>query len=137
MRVVTRARSEHAFVLCVSAWGCSDRFSKVTDAGDIVPREHSVTKSYCALSRTQTVVTFDIYKFKSPVTVAAVPRLTTDRGCVLCGTLSSPCGNVGAPAVSRVIEFTLVFGRTQVTAKAKDVSTGTVTNVQIEWKNVQ
>ena len=109
---------------------CKDLFNLFVRENEIVRAGQKVTSIYTLLRATDTKITFSFYGTSKPDA-----EYVTDPGMTKVGsvTVQSPDTWRGK---EREIEVSMYFGRTEITATAKDVSSGNETRTILDFLHV-
>ena len=108
---------------------CRNLFNLFVRENDTVRTGQKITSNYTLLRPTDINITFGFYATSNPDA-----QYVTDAGMTKIGsvTVQSPDTRKGK---DRVIEVSMYFGRTEITAAAKDLSSGNVARTILDFLN--
>jgi molecular chaperone DnaK (HSP70) len=105
---------------------CRDVFLKYITIGDSIESGHAVSKVFQALNPEETTLQCNVYR-----STDENPRFITDPTCQRLGILIIQLPPY-TPGQTREIEETLIFGETELLCRAKDLRTGSMSEVQLD-----
>jgi molecular chaperone DnaK (HSP70) len=110
-----------------SAFYCRERFSPFVIAGDSVGQDEIVTHTFYPMKREQTVLSLIFYATKKKIA-----RYVDESAVEKLGELeiSMPDTTEG---LSRLVEVTMYFGKTEIKVQAKDKSSGTTKSTTLRF----
>ncbi|MER5933018.1 Hsp70 family protein [Streptomyces sp. NPDC002054] len=108
---------------------CNDRYSVFVSAGQSVPVDDEVARSFSPLYENQKSLVFDLYT--SP---EKSPRYVTDSGCTKVGTVEVDLSEVmDLPLARRSVTLSMMFGEVQIRVVARVKATGRTTAAHVRF----